>query len=165
MIKINKKNSGYAILELLFYIAFFAIISLVVINAMIAMTKSFRETSIYQEFAQSGVIMERMSREIRQAYDISSIATTNLQLSSTDGVGANKAVQFLLSGSNIQFLENSVLTGNLNTPNIVVTGLTFTQITTAKGKVVRIQLSLRSTNDAQARVHDFYDTVVLRGGY
>ena len=56
MIKIFKKNNtkqGYATLELLFYIALFTMLSLVVIDAMIIMAGSFRETSIQAEFVQS----------------------------------------------------------------------------------------------------------------
>ena len=167
MIKINtKKKSGYAILELLFYISFFALLSLVVIDAMIIMSKSFRETAVYAELAQGGTIMEKISREIRQAYDIDVTSTsTNLKLKTKDANNVEKTVDFLFSGSNVQLIENSVSTGNLNTPNIVITGLTFTQITTAKSKAVKIVLSIRSSNDALARVQDFYNTVVLRGSY
>src|SRR3989338_4925910 len=105
-LKIKNYKKGYAILELLFYIAFFAILSLVVINAMIVMTRAFRETSIQGEVIQSGVIMERISREVRQAYNISSISATDLNLDSTANGGANKTVEFLLSGTDIQLLEN-----------------------------------------------------------
>ena len=164
-LKIKNYKNGYAILELLFYIAFFAILSLVVINAMIVMTRSFRETSIQGELIQSGVIMERISREVRQAYNISSISATDLNLDSTDNGGANKTVEFLLSGTDIQLLENGVLTGNLNTPNIAVTALTFTQVTTTKGKAVKVALTVKSNNDALARTQDLYDTIVLRGIY
>src|SRR3989344_9269338 len=80
----KKKNSGYSILELLFYIAFFVTFSLFVINAMIMMTKSFKETSIYGELAQGGVILERIGREIRQADNISSISVNDLILNTTD---------------------------------------------------------------------------------
>ncbi len=158
-------SGGYTLVELLFYIAFFTTFSLLVINAMITMTRSFRETTIYGELAQNGVIMERISREIRQAYDISSISANDLKINTKDDAGANKTVEFLLSGSNVQLIENSVFTGNLNSPNIVVTGLTFTQITTVKGKAVKVALLVRSTNDSLARVVDFYDTIVLRGIY
>ncbi|MBI2627594.1 hypothetical protein HYW72_01540 [Candidatus Nomurabacteria bacterium] len=163
--KVLSEAKGYAILELLFYIAFFAIFSLIVINAMITMTKSFRETSIYGELAQSGVIMERMSREIRQAYDISSIGANNLKLNTKDDAGANKTIEFLLSGFNLQLLENNIFTGNLNAPNIAVTVLAFSQITTVKGKAVKIFLTVKSNNDALNRTFDFYDTIVLRGAY
>ena len=133
---------------------------------MIIMTKSFRETSIQGELAQSGAILERISREIKQAYGIDPASTADdLKLNTKNDAGANKTVEFLLSGSNLQLLENSVLTGNLNAPNIIVTGLTFTQITTVKGKAIKIVLSIRSSNDSSARVQYFYDTVVLRGSY
>ena len=144
MILNNKKNkiigqtSGYAIVELLFYIALFALLTLAVINGMITMTRAFRETTIQSELLQSGNIIERISREVRQAYDIGSITATDLVLNTKDAGGADKTVEFLLSGSNLQLIENSVLTGNLNTSNISVNGLTFTQIATAKGKAVKI---------------------------
>ena len=163
-LKIENYRRGYAILELLFYIAFFAVFSLITINAMIAMAESFKETSVQGELVQSGIIMEKISREIRQAYGISSISATDLNLNNTNGE-VNKTVEFLLSGSSIQLLENGVLTGNLNTPKIAVTGLTFTQITTTKGKAVKIFFTVRSVNDALARTFDFYDTIVLRGSY
>jgi len=154
---IIKKNYGYAILELLFYIAFFVTLSLVVIDAMITMARAFKETSIQAELAQSGTIMERMSREIRESSSIVSISSTDLKLN---------AVEFKLSGSDIQLLENDILIGNLNTPNIAVTALTFTEIITAKGKAVRILLTLKSGNDTfSSRSVDFYNTVALRGSY
>lgn len=160
-----KKENGYAILELLFYISFFAVLSLVVISAMVTMTNAFRETTIQAELLQSGSIMEKMSREIRQASDITSIAATELELSMTNSGGGNKTVEFLLSGNDIQFWDGGSNVGNLNSSNIVVTALSFTQITTANGKAVKIGLTVRSTHDKLNRTVDFYDTVVLRGSY
>ncbi|MES3032336.1 MAG: hypothetical protein V4699_03805 [Patescibacteria group bacterium] len=168
MYKINKKNkkeNGYALLELLFYVSFFAVLSIVVINSMILMTKSFRETTLQAELLQSGGVMERLSREIRQANNITSISGSDLKLDTTYGAGVAKTVEFALSGTDIHFLENDILTGNLNTPNIVVTGLTFTQVTTTVGQAVKITLSVRSSNDSLNRVVDFYDTIALRGIY
>ena len=161
----NKSKKGYAVLELLFYIALFAVLSLVVINSMIVMVKAFKETNIKTELIESASVMERMSREVRQAYDINSINATDLKLNTKDNSGNNKTVEFLLSGSNIKFLENDVLTGNLNSSTIAITALAFTQINTNKGKAVKISLTLISTNDTLSRAVDFYDTVVLRGAY
>ncbi len=162
----NKNKSGYAILELLFYISFFAVLSLVVIDAIITMTKSFKETTINGQFAQSGTIMERISREIRQAYDIDGASTgTDLKIDTTDSSGANKTVEFKFVSPNIQLWDAGSNVGNLNQPNIAVTSLTFTQITTTKGKAVKILLTVKSNDDASNRSIDFYDTVVLRGTY
>jgi hypothetical protein len=161
----NKINGGYTVLELLFYISFFVILVLVVISAMITMTRSFRETRVNNEWIQSGIIMERMSREIRQAYGVNTISVSDLKLNTKDSSGTNKTVEFILSGTDIQFNDNDVFTGNLNTPDIVVTNLAFSQITTVKGIGIKISLSFRSTADAQSRVQTFYNTIVLRGSY
>ncbi len=161
----KNKNRGYTMVEFIFYATLLAVVSIVVINSMIIMTKSFKKTAVQNELVQSGSIMERIAREVRQAYGINSISASNLKLDSKDINGVNKIVEFLLSGNNIQLLEDNVLTGNLNTPSIIVTALTFTQITTTRGKAVKIFLTLHSSNDILNTNQDFYDTVVLRGDY
>ncbi len=161
----NKNKNGYALLELLFYIAFFSLLSIIVINAMITMAQSFKETEIQTELLRSGSIMERISREVRGAINISSITTTDLKLNTTDSAGTAKTVEFLMSGSNLQLLENEILTGNLNSANIIISGLTFTQITTTEGVGVKIVLTVQSPSDKYSRTVDFYDTVILRGNY
>lgn len=165
MIKINKKIFGYSTVELLFYISLFAVFSLVIINTMIIMTNAFKETKIYGELLENGTIMERMSREIKQSLDISSISASNLVLNTKDESGADKTVEFLLSGSNIQFLENDVFVANLNSANTTVMSINFTQITTIRGKAVKIFLTIKSNSDSLNRSQSFYDTIVLRGGY
>ncbi|KKS04992.1 MAG: hypothetical protein UU82_C0039G0009 [Candidatus Nomurabacteria bacterium GW2011_GWC2_41_8] len=162
-LKIKNCRRGYAVLELLFYIALFAVLSLVVIDAMIVMARSFKETTLQAELMQGGTMVERISREIRQAYDID-VASTSIDLK-LNTTGVNTAVEFKLVGSDIQFLENGAVTGNLNSSSIVITGLTFTQITTVKGKAVKLFLTIQSSNDISNRTQDFYDTVVLRGIY
>ncbi len=168
MIKNNKKSkikSGYTILELVFYITFLSIVTFVVINSMIIMAKSFKETSIQAQYVQGGNILERISREIKQAYDINSISASDLVLNTKDSGGANKTLEFLLSSGDVQLIENGTLTGNLNAPNITVTTLSFTQITTTEGKAVKVSLTLKSDDDTSARLINFYDTLVLRGSY
>lgn len=165
MIKNFKNQKGYTLVETLFYIALFIILSTAVINALITMTQAFKETTINAEFVQSSSIMERMSREIRQANGINYLNAGDLKLNTKDEAGPDKIIEFLLSGSNIQLLENSVLVGNLNTPNIEVVNVIFTELNTSKGKAVKIFLTVKSKRSPVARTADFYDTVVLRGDY
>ncbi|MEK7069240.1 MAG: hypothetical protein AAB945_00400 [Patescibacteria group bacterium] len=162
---ILEENSGYAIVELLFYISIFAILILVVINAMIMMTRSFKETTVNAELIGSSSIMERMSREVKQASSISSISANSVVLNTKDLAGNPKTVGFSLSGSNIALSENGNSLGNLNTPNISVSALSFIEITTTMGKAIKMSLTLHSTNDVIGRNIDFYNTSVLRGSY
>jgi len=163
--KKNRRQSGYTILELVFYVSLFAILSVVVINSMLTMSSSFKKTTLKAELVQSGSILERITREIRGSYDFSLPSASDLILNTKDSSGVDKTVEFMLSGNDIRLLENSILIGNLNTPNIFVTALTFTQITTTQGKAVKIFLTFKSNNDASGITQDFYDTVVLRGIY
>ncbi len=166
MIKNFKKtNSGYTLLEIIFYTIFFAAISIAVINTMITMTRAFKETTVQAELLQGGNIMERMSREIKQANNINLITMNDLKLNTTDTEGANKIVEFSFSDPNIRLLENDVFIGNLNTQNITVINLAFTQIDTAKGSAVKMLLTVKSNRDSQNRTESFYNTIVLRGNY
>jgi type II secretory pathway pseudopilin PulG len=160
-----QRNSGYTLVELLFYISLFAVLTLSVINAMVTMTKAFRETAVQVELTQSSSIIERISREVRNASTVTVTSASNITINTTDEAGAAKTVQFMLSGTNVQLLENSVLTGNLNSPNIRVSALTFTEITTTEGKALKIFMTVNSVNDSQGRSVDFYNTVGLRQSY
>ncbi len=161
----QKKDSGFSLIETIFYIALFVVVALVVVNALISMTKSFRATSIQADFVQSSSIIERISRDIRQSYDIYAISSSDVTLNTKDEAGNNKTIRFLLSGSDVQIFENGILIGNLNSSTIQVTSLSFTQINTLVGKAVKVYISVTSTKDASSRVESFYSTVVLRGSY
>ena len=151
-------------MELLFYISLFAVFSLAAINALITMTRAFKETAVQGELMRGGVIMERNSREIRGAYNISALAAGDLKLDTQED-GENKTVEFLLSGTDLQFWENGNLTGNLNSPNISVQSLVFAEIADAKGQAVRVTLGVSADNDPEGRSADYYNTVILRGSY
>ena len=88
-----------------------------------------------------------------------------MKLDTTDDVGADRTVEFSLSGSDIRFSENDVFTGNLNTPNTTVVDIAFMQINTAKGMAVKVILTVKSNRDSLNRNESFYNTIVLRGSY
>ena len=163
--KIRKIKGGYTLVEMLFYIALFSVLALAIIASLISMTKAFRVTTAQADLVQSSAVMERISREIRQAYEIISISANDLKLNAKDESDNNKTVEFLLFGSNLQLIENNVFTGDLNSSNIQITALSFTEITTPAGKAVKASLSVKSVRDATGRIENFYNTVVLRGDY
>jgi Tfp pilus assembly protein PilE len=167
LIKFKNQNQqkGSSLVELVFYISIFTILVLVVINAIIVMSKSFKETTVHATLESGGAIMERMSRQIKQASSITSISPTDLVVVTKDQNGNAETVEFVLSGSNINFLQNGASTGSLNSPNLAVSDLFFTRVTTAKGDVVKISFSVSSVNDSLNRTADYYNTVVLRGDY
>jgi len=159
----NKK--GFTLLEMVFYVALFSVISLILVQAIITMVASFRETQITADINQTNQVLERVSREIRQAISINTISATNLKLNTTDSSGNAATITFTLSGTNVELRQNDVLVGNLNSTNLKVTALTFTQITTSNSSAVKIGVTVTSNRYGSLRTANFYDTLVLRGSY
>lgn len=158
--KIKNKNQGYSLLEIVFYISLFAVVSILVINSMIVMMRSFRETKINIDLAQNSSILEKISREIKQADSIASLSSNSLTLNSDSQV-----INFALSGTDVTYTEDGNLIGNLNTSTVMVTNLTFNQLTTNLGQSVKIVLSFKSKLDPEDEAIDFYDTIIIRGNY
>ena len=159
----NKK--GFTLLEMVFYVALFSVISLILVQAIITMVASFRETQITADINQTNQVLERVSREIRQAISISTITATNLKLNTTDSSGNAATITFTLAGTNLELRQNAVLIGNLNSTNLNITALTFTQITTSNSSAVKIEMTVTSNRYGSVRTANFYDTLVLRGSY
>ena len=129
------------------------------------MVASFRKTQIVADINQTNQIIERLSREIRQADSIHTISSTNLKLNTTDTVGNPTTVTFTLSGTNLELRENDVLIGNLNPTTVAITALSFTQITNTHSTAVKITMTVQSNRYGSTRTANFYDTLVLRGSY
>ena len=165
-------SRGTTLVELLVYVAIMAVLSVLIINSLITMFKSFSETRSNRDLLESGtLVMERMSREIRGAnsadagVSVFGSSPGTLKLNTTDSGGAAKTVQFSVSSGALQFTDNGTLSGNLTAANISVSSLIFNQITTAHGTAVKVSVTLTDTRSTNSRSANFYDTVIMRGAY
>ena len=76
-------------MEMMIYIAIFSTISVLVINAFIVIISTFNQTRTTNDLFESGsIVMEKLSRQIRQA--------TNIDLANST-FGANPSVLSLTS--------------------------------------------------------------------
>lgn len=169
---ISKKNTnGYAIIEIVIYIALFTMISIVLINSLLTAMKSFAEVESDHAIALSATTaLERMSREIRGAESVdvgTSILNTNsgvLRINTYDTSNNSKTVTFDVSNNRIELIENGVVTDYITSTNTAVTNLIFRSITTTLGTAVKIELTIQSIH-GRILSKNFYDTIVLRGVY
>jgi type II secretory pathway component PulJ len=164
------KKSGFTLVEMIIYIAFFAILSILAIEALMVVMRSFYTLRLTQNINQSATTaLERMSREVRNAYDIDTAGSTfnanpgHLTLRTKDAGGANTTVEFYVNGSQIGIKEGGVDKGSLMEKSTTVTNLIFRQITTANSKAIKIEMSLHDTHGVLSRDAVFYDTILLRG--
>jgi Tfp pilus assembly protein PilW len=169
---IKKKNKGYSIFEVIIYLAIFTVMSVAVINSFILVFSSFANTRSNRDLLESGsTVMERMTREIRQAKGVdvgNSTFSSNpgvLQLNSTDDTGTDILVKFSVSSGALNLYQSGVLVGNLVGQKILVTNLIFRKITTSVGEAIKIEMTLQDTGSKDNKTANFYDTIILRGEY
>ena len=165
MNKLQNKN-GYSVIEIIIYLAIFTAISLLVINLFIVILSSFNTTNMNRTLLESGTIsMERMSREIRQAksIDVSSSSDT-LILNSIDSFENTILVRFIKENEQL-ILDKNDSQDNLLGHNIFITNLVFNYINTTESQAVKIEMTLLYSDSKNIKSENFYNTVILRGGY
>jgi prepilin-type N-terminal cleavage/methylation domain-containing protein len=163
-----KFNRGFTIIEVLIYVVILGIVSIAIISSSMAVNSSFNKTRVTRDLLESGNnSMERMTREIRQA---NSVDIANSTLGSNPGVltvngkdsgGSARVVKFSVLNGALNIYENNSLIDNLLNQNVTVSNLIFRRISTGTGEAVKIEMTLSDGSVSE----NFYDTVILRGGY
>lgn len=167
----HKKQSGFTLVETIIYVAAFAVLSTAALQATIVVMKSFYTLRLNQSVNVSATVaLERMSREIRNAYDIDTAQSTlgsspgRLTINTKDGAGANITIEFYVdSASKLNMKVDGVDNGPLVTKTVTVTNLVFRQITTTYSKAIKIEMTLHDSRGAATQTSKYYDTIVLRG--
>ena len=174
----NKKNGstlstrrGFTLVEIIIYIAFFAMLSLLAVEATLVVMKSFHTLRLTQSVNQSATVaLERLSREIRNEYDFDVAQSTfgtspgRLTLKTKDALGANTTMEFYMDATNqLRLKDGGVDKGALVTKSVTVTNLVFRSITMTSSKAIKIEATLQDSRSATTQTVKFYDTIVLRG--
>lgn len=160
---------GYSLVEIIVYLAIFTALSILVINSFILILSSFNETNANRKLLESGVVsMERMSREIRQAENVDASTTSNsLVLVTSYSPTSSTTVKFINENGLLNMYKgnNLVPEGNLLDQNVSLTSLVFRHITTTESEAVKIEMTLEYNNGNSIKSENFYNTIILRGGY
>lgn len=167
----TRKKLGFTLVEMIIYVAFFAMLSVLAINATIMVMRSFYTLRITQSISQSATTaMERMSREIRNAYSVDTINSTfttspgRLTLLTKDDLGALTTVEFYVTaGNQINMKIGGVDQGSLLTRTVTVTELIYYYIYNANSKAIKIEMTLTDNRSGISKTVKYYDTIVLRG--
>lgn len=166
----GKLVGGFTLIETIVYVSFLAILVAVTIQSLFVVMNSFYKLRLTQNVNQSATVgLERMSREIRNAYAIdatNSVFGTNpgrLTLKKKDSSGADTTIEFYVSSSELRFKEGGIDKGSLMTKNARLTNLVFTQMANPVSSGIRIEMTILDTRSALQQSAKFYNTVVLRG--
>lgn len=167
----KKFSRGFTLVEMVIYIAFFALLSTLAIEATIVVMRSFYTLRLTQSVDQSATVaLERLSREIRNAYDFDPAQSTfgtnpgRLMLNTKDATGANTTVEFYMDATQqLHLREGGVEMGVLVTKSVAVPNLIFRSIATPNSKAIKIEATIQDTHTSVTQSTKFYDTIVLRG--
>ena len=169
MKKENKNISGgYTLVEMLSYLFALSLISVLVINALLVLSKSFVSMKTSRAVGISAVVsFDQIVKEIRSAESVSlsSILKTNPgKLILTMPVGSpTTTIEFSLGNSNsLHKFENGIDQGVLTATGTEVSNLIFSVSTTTKSTSVSIEMTLRDSTRRTSIEEKFYGTATVR---
>lgn len=169
----TKKTKGIGLLELVIYVALLAILTVGAVNAIIAaytvMTRARLERAVNTE---GELAMQRIIREIRNAYDIdtgNSIFNAHpgalRLLTYADAAGSIETTADIRVTSNLLHLNKATTSVDL-TSATSIDSLVFRNLNpTTTPKAVRVELMLTASSSRFMIERSFYGTATLRGSY
>lgn len=160
---------GFTLVEMLIYTAILAGISILVVQGMYVVTKSFTALRVSRDINSSGtILLERLTREIRSAYDVDTTSSTlgsspgRLTLNTKDSSGSNTTVEFYVEDNMVKIKEGGVAQGAVTTANTEVTNFVLREIVGANSKAIKVEVTLSETRAGTTQARNFYSTVLLR---
>ena len=163
-----KNESGFSLVESIIYLAIFVMLSTLLIDSLLLMSRTYNVTRVNRDLLDSvNVPLERMTRDIRGATAVvvgnSTFATSPGKLTIRNADSSTES--FALVSNAIQFTDTTGTTNNLTGSQIVVDSLVFRNISTAQGSAVKIEITEHSLRSPNAQALSVSDTVALRGSY
>ena len=160
------KQSGYSLLELLIYIALFTFLSVVLVQSLITVMKTYAQAQSYRALQNNGELaMERITRELRNGSTASTSACVatpgTLSIASSDASGDTHTTVFGVNTGRVQLTIDGASPSDITTDEVAVSSLTFCRFTTPVGSAVKAVLVLTTTKGVIVSA-PFYTTIVLR---
>ncbi len=160
-------SKGYSLIELVIYIALFVVISIVIVQSLVFVMKTYANARSFRALQQNGeLVMERITREVRQSNTVSTASSVfgvtpgTLVVSGLTSGGSAYTDTFSVVNGAVQLSTTGVIS-TLSTNEVVVNALTFWNITTANSDAIKVRLDL-TTVKAPIVSKSFYSTIILR---
>lgn len=167
-----KRQKGFSAVEMVIYISLVSLCLLLVVNLVIAMSSSYRTLSLSRIVADSASFsMERITREIRLAYDIDVAQSVfdaspgRIRLQSTDTNGYAQTVMFALEDGRINVYEDDLLLGALTSNRASTTALVFTRFATTTSTGVMVEMNIQASKGGDSRSAEFRTFIQMRNSY
>lgn len=167
-----KKVRGFTLVEMVIYIFFVGVFSVLALNGVFQATKVFSDFRITRNLNSTAeVILDRVTREVRQAYDVDQVESSfdthpgRLTLKTINILDVDTTIEFYIDGENVKIKEGGVEQGLLGASNVTVDLLVFNLITNANTEAIKTRLQLTTQKGSLQKTKTFYATTILRGSY
>lgn len=159
-----KLQSGYSIIEIIIYIAVFAVVTIVVINAFLVLVSFFSQTRTNHSLLQNGnsalaIISKEIhaSKSVRDGTSTFGTSPGVLDLDSIDENNNTQIIKFSVSNGALNLSKDGTVVDTVLSPNVKVTTLIFRKTTTDKGVAIKTEMSLQDSKDKNAIIETFYN--------
>lgn len=150
-------QKGFTLIELIIYIAIFAVISLVLTDFFITLTKVRAQTEARGEVRQNlARTMERVSQVIRSASGVNSASGNTLSLAMTDS--AKNPTIFTVTGNVLTIQEGASPATALTSDKVIISKLSFTSINNPSPAKKSVQVAMMVDYDAKDRPDYIYSS-------
>lgn len=168
----KKQKKGFTLVEMVIYVFFVGVFSVLALNGVFQATKVFSDFRITRNLNSTAeVVLDRLTREVRQAYDVDQVESSfgthpgRLTLKKVDSSGVSTTTEFYVENGSIKLKEGGVSQGILGASNVSVDLLVFDIITNANTKAIRTRVQMTSQKGSLEKTKTFYATTILRGSY
>ncbi len=171
-------NKGMGLVETIVYMSILVVLLGILVQSTLLLVTHYRAVRNTRDIEDSAIsVLDRIIREARSADDIvvsSAYGSTTLNVSpgtlaliSTDvATGQSTTTMFYVSNTKVRMSQNGIDIGPLTKESVSVLGFTLRQVTTARFKAIKVELSLQADEATPAVISkNFYSTVVVRGSY
>ncbi len=159
-----KLTTGFSMAEMLVYIAVLTVILLVIVDIVLVVSKSNKQSSAYNSVKDSAIFgLEKIIKEVRLSTSIDfeqsifNSSSSVLVLNSED----SKLIKFYLDNGLVKIDIDGEYFGRATYSGTFVSGLKFIPVDTGGSQAVKIEMNI----GAETISESFYSTVVLRNSY
>lgn len=170
--KPTQPSKGFSLVETIIYTVILGLILAALISTLSSVTSAYRSIKTSQALQGTAAnIMERLSRDIRNGITLdagnSSFGTSlgRLTLSSKDGSGSARTVEYVLLGNTLRIREGGVDKGALNASSTPVNSLVFRSISTGNSTAIKVELTVSAFINNATTTETFNSTYIMRGSY
>lgn len=150
----DNMNKGFTFIELILYVTLIMLVFGSLTSVGIITAQAGQKSSVVQEVGATGrYISERIKKEIREARGINSVASTSISLQTFDLTKDPTVID--LSAGNVRIKQGAGSAIAINPTNATITGLTFTNQTSAnqKTKNIRFLFAVQSATTSASQLY------------